>query len=202
MKHFLTTVFFLGTLGLAAVHGQTGWNWDCRSCPATPTRFETENQHYYDTGSQVPVYNLDPSICFEPGWDIGGFFSAMFTEQPGVSDGIGGGFLLDYFFDRNIGIEMNYAVHGQGSAMHVFHTNVVYRLPINGCFCGAWAPYAFGGAGFQADGQFDLLLDIGVGVEVRFQSWGCTALFADYSYNFVEKNFDFSQVRAGVKLPF
>ena len=198
MRKIFIAILSLGFFGTLA-NAQSGWNWDAQQYygQADPTP-----QDYYNEGSQVPVYSVDPSICFEPGWDFGGYFSGMFPDDGATENGYGGGILLSYFFDRNIGIEMNYAAHGQGEAKHVFHTNAVYRLPINSCFCGAWAPYAFGGIGFQANGEFDMLFDIGVGVEVRFQSWGCTALFADYSYNFVEKDWDFQQVRAGFKLPF
>ncbi|MDF1752856.1 MAG: hypothetical protein P1U89_08800 [Verrucomicrobiales bacterium] len=199
MKNILVAIVSLGLFGVAS-QAQTGWNWDSQSYYAGQTA--PSNQDYYDQGSQVPVYNVDPSICFEPGWDFGGYFSAMFPNDSVRSSGIGGGILLSYFFDRNIGLEFNYATHGQSEAQHVVHANAVYRLPINSCFCGAWAPYVFGGGGFLANGEFDSLFDIGAGLEVRFQSWGSVALFTDYSYNFVEKNLDFSQLRAGFKLPF
>lgn len=195
-KFFVITLLFTVLGGFA--HSQSGWNWNAQNQYGGATA----NEGYYEAASQIPVYNLDPSICFEPGWDFGAYFSAMFPSDGDGTNGYGGGFLLNYFFDRNIGIEMNYAAHGQGESLHVFHTNAVYRLPINSCFCGAIAPYAFGGVGFQSNGNFDLLYDIGVGVDVRFQSWGCTALFADYTYNFVEKSLDFQQVRLGFKLPF
>lgn len=199
MKYFVTAVISLGLFGIAA-EAQTGWNWDSQAYYGQTS--EPTHSDYYECGSQIPVYNVDPSVCYEPGWDFGGYFSAMFPNEGNRSNGIGGGVSLSYFFDRNIGLEMNYAIHGQGEAQQVFHGNAIYRLPINACFCGAWAPYVFGGGGFLADGQFDTLLDVGAGLEVRFQAWGCAALFTDYSYNFVEKNLDFSQVRAGFRLPF
>ncbi len=199
MKKFFIAVVSLCMFGLAA-QAQTGWNWDSRAYYGENQ--EPTNQDYYDNCAQVPVYNVDPSVCYEPGWDFGGYFSAMFPNDSNRSNGIGGGISLSYFFDRNIGLELNYALHGQAEARHVMHTNAIYRLPINACFCGAWAPYVFGGGGFTANGNFDSLFDIGVGVEVRFQAWGAVGLFTDYSYNFVEKNLDFQQLRAGFKLPF
>lgn len=202
MKRFLGIIISLGLLG-GAVQAQTGWNWDSQAYYGQHTGSTgSAYQDYYDQGSQVPVHVLDPSVCYEPGWDFGGYFSAMFPNDSTRANGVGGGVALSYFFDRNIGVEFNYALHGQGEAQHVMHANAIYRLPINGCFCGAWAPYVFGGGGLVANGQFDTLFDIGAGVEVRFQAWGCVALFTDYSYNFVEKNLDFSQVRAGFRLPF
>ena len=198
MKIFVTAIVSLGLFGITA-QAQTGWNWDAQSYYGN----EPTASDHYQKGSQIPVYNVDPSVCYEPGWDFGGYFSAMFpVNTTGADDGIGGGVSLSYFFDRNIGIETNYSIHGQGSAQQVVHTNVIYRLPIDACFCGAWAPYVFGGGGFLADGHFDLLADVGAGLEIRFQSWGCAALFTDYSYNFVEKSLDFHQVRTGFRLPF
>lgn len=209
MKNLLTLTFVFGLFGLA--QGQTGWNWSTQeyygqSRGPVPTKYDGQYGHpstqcYYDSGCQVPVYNVDPNICFEPGWDFGGYFSAMFADDL-ADDAIGGGILLSYFFDRNIGLEMNYSAFGQAENLHVFNLNGIYRLPINSCFCGGIAPYVFGGWGFVANGEFDNLFDVGAGVEWRFQSWGCTALFSDYSYNFVEKGFDFQQLRVGFKLPF
>ena len=193
MKKIFIAILSLGVFGMMMAEAQQGWNWDSEAY---------HSQKPYDSGQQMATTYVDPSFCYERGWDFGGYFSAMFPKAAGVPNGVGGGISLSYFFDENIGVDFNYALHGQGIAQHVFHTNLVYRLPINGCFCGAWAPYVFGGWGLVADGHFDNLFDIGAGIEVRFQSWGCTAIFADYSYNFVEKDLDFSQVRAGFKLPF
>ena len=202
MKKILIAILCLGFFA-AAAEAQTGWNWNSQQYYGQTNNYAPSAQDYYDRGSQVPVTTVDPSLCFSTGWDFGGYFSAMFPDSTNqIANGYGGGFLLSYFFDSNLGLELNYAAHGQGDARHVFHTNAIYRLPVNACFCGAWAPYAFGGVGFTADGNFDMLFDVGVGIEVRFQSWGCTAFFTDYSYNFVEKDLDFSQLRAGFKLPF
>ncbi len=201
MRIFCTAALFFAAFSFVGL--SQGWNWDSQQYYGGQGAYQPTNQDYYDGGSQVPVYNMDPSICFEPGWDFGGYFSSMFASEPGVSDAAGGGIMLSYFFDRNIGLEANYALHGQAEAEHIARLNAVYRLPIDSChFCGAWAPYVFGGPGYVANGEFDFFWTIGGGAEVRFQSWGCTALFLDYSYNLVEKDLDFSQVRLGFKLPF
>ena len=201
MKKILLLILSLSLFAIAA-EAQSGWNWNSQNYY---NQADPSAQSYYDKGSQIPVTSVDPSICFEPGWDFGGYFSALFPNNAAFEDAYGGGISLSYFFDRNIGLELNYAAHGQGASQQVLHANAIYRLPIEGCFCGAIAPYVFGGGGFTESGQFDMLYDVGAGLEIRLQSWGCVAFFTDYSYNFVEKggiNQDFSQWRAGFKLPF
>ena len=138
MNKILLAILTVGFLG-AAAQAQTGWNWDSEAYygQSTPSVADS-HQDYYDQGTQIPVYNVDPSVCYEPGWDFGGYFSAMFPTDSTRANGIGGGVSLSYFFDRNIGIELNYSLHGQGEAQNVVHANAIYRLPINGCFCASF----------------------------------------------------------------
>ncbi len=208
MKKIFLAILIPGILVLAGIpaQAQSGWNWNSQAYHGQSGYggYQDPHQRPYNCNQQIATTFVEPGLCFGRGWDFGGYFSAMFpSDDSGIENGVGGGISLSYFFDENIGVDFNYALHGQGVAEHVFHTNLVYRLPISGCgFCGAWAPYVFGGWGLVANGDFDNIFDIGVGVEIRFESWGCTALFADYSYNFGEEDRDFSQIRAGFKLPF
>jgi hypothetical protein len=48
-----------------------------------------------------------------------------------------------------------------------------------------------------------MLWNVGAGVDVRFESWGCVGLFGDFSYNWVDQGQpDFTMMRAGIRIPF
>ena len=73
MKKFLVAILAVGLFGFAA-QAQTGWNWDSQQYYGQSS-YQPSVADTYKQGGQVPVYNLDPSVCFEPGWDFGGYFS-------------------------------------------------------------------------------------------------------------------------------
>ncbi|HRQ90906.1 MAG TPA: hypothetical protein PLA50_19100, partial [Bacteroidia bacterium] len=91
-----------------------------------------------------------------------------------------------------------------GSDIQVGKFNAVYRFPLGGECCSTIAPYIFGGTGVVAAGSSELLWNIGAGIDIRFESWGCVGLFGDFSYNWVDdaRQADFTLMRAGFRVPF
>lgn len=182
----LATLAVIAATLLATGSARADWRWD------------KQRQH----DAFVEEKTTAPSYCFDGGWDIGGFVSGIWPENVS-NNGLGGGVALSYFFNRNLGFELSYAAHGNGVSQQVGMGTLVYRVPIETDRAVAFAPYVFGGPGVLSDGGSEFLWEIGGGVDVRFASWGCTSLFADYTYGFADDNLsDFSMVRLGFKLPF
>lgn len=181
----------LATLSLLATGAQAGWNWNKESYQSAKS-------------SMVEQRTTSPSNCFDAGFQFSGFASGFWPDAAGLGNSLGGGVSLAYFFGHNFGLEMAYMAHGSGVSEQVGHFNAVYRFPLGGECCSTIAPYIFGGPGVVSINQNEMLWNIGGGIDVRMESWGCIGLFADFSYNFVDDAFlpDFTLVRAGFRVPF
>lgn len=186
----ILSVFFLATFFLVSV-AQAGWGWD--------------KQKFHSAKSpMVEQAVTSPSYCYDTGFEFSIFMSGYWPESPSnLSNELGGGFALGYFFGHNFGIEGSYALHGGGDAEHVGKMNAVYRFPLGGECCSTIAPYVFGGPGVVSANTSEFMWNLGGGVDVRFESWGCLGVFADFSYNWVDQTLpDFTQIRAGMRFPF
>ncbi|MDF1657269.1 MAG: outer membrane beta-barrel protein [Verrucomicrobiales bacterium] len=183
------SVFLLVTLTLCSV-AQAGWGWD--------------KQKFHSAKSPMVEQRVtSPSYCFDEGFEFSVFASGYWPEGNNLSNQLGGGFALGYFFGHNFGIEGSYALHGGGNAEHVGKMNLVYRFPLGGECCSSIAPYVFGGPGVLSTNTSEFLWNLGGGLDFRLEGWGCLGLFTDFSYNWVNRTHpDFTQIRAGVKIPF
>ncbi|MEM7603299.1 MAG: outer membrane beta-barrel protein [Verrucomicrobiota bacterium] len=187
MKIFSTILVATFLLGSVA---HAGWGWD--------------KQKYQSAKSpMVEQVVTSPSYCYDAGFEFSIFASGIWPEDGNLSDEIGGGFALGYFFGHNFGIEGSYALHGGGDAEHVGKLNAVYRFPLGGECCSTFAPYIFGGPGVFSSNTSEFMWNLGGGIDYRNEGWGCLGLFADFSYNWVDQTLpDFTQIRAGVRFPF
>ncbi len=125
------------------------------------------------------------------------------TLRPGDQDGFGGGLALNYFFIRNVGIGLDGNVFDADvNGLWDVTTRLIFRFPIESL---CLAPYAFGGGGWEVDGESNGTLHAGGGLEFRATpklgffgegryTW--TGFFAD------GHNLDAVQIRAGIRLVF
>ncbi len=149
----------------------------------------------YDSGKVI----IDPGCaCYDPGFEFSGFLAGILPEEG--DDELGGGASLGYFLTENVGVELSYSVLATESEEHVVTGNLVYRFPMkDACI----APYVLVGGGVVTNGHTNGLYDVGGGIDVRFDSWGCIGVFADATYNWVEDDgADFTLVRLGFRVPF
>ena len=183
------SAILIATFLLSSV-AQAGWKWD-------KARYrDAKNPHYTSETTTAPSY------CFDGGFDLSLYGSGIWPENIG-NNGIGGGLGISYFFNRNLGLEVAYAAHGSGVSQQVGMLNFIYRMPIESKKGWSFAPYVHGGPGILSAGASEFTWDIGGGLDFRFESWGCTGLFADYTFAFADDNIqDYSLVRVGVKFPF
>ncbi len=182
---FLAASFLLCSLS------QAGWRWDKEAYQAAKN-------------PMVEQRVTSPSYCYDTGWEFSLFGTGSFADNPIYDSNFGGGGSLSYFFGHNLGIEASYILHGKGPANQMGLFDLVYRIPLGGECCANIAPYIMGGGGFVASGQNSGLWSLGGGIDFRNEGWGCVGLFADYSYNWVDKAAigDFGLLRAGVRFPF
>ena len=182
---FLTATFLLSSLA------QAGWGWN-------------KEKFHSAKPPQVEQTASSPSYCFDQGWEFSVYLSGYWPESSLVkSEEVGGGIGISYFFGHNFGFEGSYALHGGTQSEQVGKINAVYRLPLGGECCSTIAPYFFGGPGVISSGPTEFMWNLGGGIDVRLESWGCIGLFADFSYNWVNQGLpDFTQWRAGFKVPF
>ncbi len=197
MRKLVISSIFAAVVGLFSQSAQADWSWN-------------QDNYYGQTKSQ---YNIPteqtitgPSYCYDAGFDFGVFLANVWPEGT-ANNGIGGGLSLSYFLDRNFGLEASYAAFAKDAVDQVFSGRAIYRLPMEGGgFCGAWAPYIHGEIGGISDdvrGKTDTYFGLGAGVDMRFQSWGCMGVFADFTYGFADDNTqDFIYARLGMKFPF
>lgn len=183
------SVFFAASFLLCSL-AQAGWGWD--------------KQKYH--GSKSPMVEqkvTSPSYCFDQGWEFSGYLSGYWPEDNRRTEELGGGVGLSYFFGHNFGLELAYAAHGGAESEQIGRLNATYRFPLGGECCSTIAPYAFGGPGVISSGSSEMFWGLGGGLDIRFESWGCVGMFADFSYNWVDQGLpDFTQWRLGFKLPF
>lgn len=187
-----TIVTILAVSAFLSTAAHAGWGWN--------------KQKFH--GSKSPVVEqriTSPSYCFDSGFEFSAFGSGFWPEtQVGPNeDALGGGVGLSYFLDHNFGFELMYAAHGGGVSQQVGKFNGIYRFPLGGECCSTIAPYVFGGFGVISAGASESMWNLGGGIDVRFESWGCVGLFSDFSYNWVDQSLpDFTMIRAGIRLPF
>lgn len=192
MKSILSTI--AASLLLSSV-AQAGWGW---------------NKEAYQVAKTPGVEQriTSPSTVFDTGYEFSLFLSGIWPEDGRLSNAMGGGIAVGYFFGHNLGLEGSYHLHGSGTAggtdMQVGKVNLVYRFPLGGECCSTIAPYVFGGPGVFAVGPSEFLMNLGGGIDWRFESWGGVGVFADFSYNWVSNNAlpDFTLFRAGIRVPF
>lgn len=136
--------------------------------------------------------------CFGPGFSFDVFGGAFFPESGG-DDVLGGGVGASYFFNRYVGLDVNYGVYASDSEHHQFDGNLVLRAPIDSLCI---APYALVGGGFSTNGSTDGSYNVGGGLDIRLQSASCLGIFAEGLYHFGDENPDFTTVRLGLRIPF
>ena len=187
------TALIFGISLLLCTATQAGWRWD--------------KEAYEGAKSGVEQRITSPSYCYDAGFEFSGFVTGFWPDDPRLQDAVGGGVSLAYFFGHNFGLEGSYTITGSGTAagsdIQVGTFNAVYRFPLGGECCSTIAPYVFRGPGVLAAGSNEMLWNVGGGIDLRFESWGCVGLFGDFSYNWCDQNLpDFTLVRAGFRVPF
>ncbi|MAS94781.1 MAG: hypothetical protein CMO55_16400 [Verrucomicrobiales bacterium] len=168
---------------------QAGWNWN--------------KEAYHSAKSPMVEQKItSPSYCYDIGWEFSLFASGAWADVANIEGEYGGGLGLTYFLGHNFGIGVEYMKQGGAPIEHVGRLGFNYRMPLGGECCSTIAPYVFGGPGIVGSNSSDMLWYVGGGLDLRFESWGCTGLFADYSYNWVDDNpADFAIIRAGIRVP-
>lgn len=124
-------------------------------------------------------------------------FSGNRVKHNGV---LGGGAGINYFFTRYIGIGGDaYVEHPDHHYIETPSGNLIVRIPILDT---GFAPYVFGGGGYQfsEDAAGQDFAQGGGGVEFRFER--DIGLFVDGRYVFTDKTQNYAVVRAGIRLSF
>ncbi len=146
--------------------------------------------------SPVMIAPQDPA-CFAPGFEFGAYAAGALPADSVADDELGGGISLAYFFTKNIGVDLSYAVFPYDSEVHSVTADLALRAPAN-CI----SPYVLMGGGLITNGSTDGLYRLGGGLDVRFQNLGNMGVFADGVYNWVEGDNNFTIARLGVRIPF
>lgn len=122
-------------------------------------------------------------------------FSGNRVKHNGV---LAGGAGINYFFTRYIGIGGDaYVEHPDHHYIETPSANLIVRIPILDT---GFAPYVFGGGGYQFDQAGQDFAQGGGGVEFRFEK--NIGLFVDGRYVFTEKTENYAVARAGIRLSF
>lgn len=154
----------------------------------------------YDKTPQAPV--TPPLIgceCFAPGLAVG-VFGGGFLPDSDADDELGGGVLLEYFFNEYIGLQGSYGVYTTESEHHQFDGSLVLRYPIKSI---CLAPYVLAGGGASTNSETSGDWHVGGGIEARIESANCLGIFADGVFHFAEDEVDdYTIVRVGVKFRF
>ncbi|MFZ4596443.1 MAG: hypothetical protein ACOYOF_19460, partial [Verrucomicrobiaceae bacterium] len=126
--------------------------------------------------AKAPVAPAPAPGCdaFGPGLNFD-VFAGAFIPDSGDSE-LGGGVGVGYFFNRFVGLDLNYGVYATESEHHQFDGNLVLRAPIDSLCI---APYALVGGGFSTNGSTDGLYQVGGGLDVRLQSLSNLGVFAE-----------------------
>jgi hypothetical protein len=147
--------------------------------------------------AKVPLPPLG-CACFDPGFEFSGFGGALIPDEGGSAGG--GGASIAYFFTENVGVETSYSVYATDpSEEHIITANLVYRIPMKDLCI---APYLLVGGGVITNSDTDALFDVGAGLDIRLESMGCIGLFVDATYNWKNREDDFTLIRGGVRIPF
>ena len=146
---------------------------------------------------KVPPPPIAPSCnCFEPGGQVS-LYAAALLGADDIDDSMGAGIAYDYFFTRNVGVEVDATWAFADSTVHTFNGSLVLRAPImSACI----APYALLGGGYHTDGVNQGTLHAGGGLDVRLAN--CFGIFADARYTWAEETDDYTIVRAGIRMNF
>lgn len=108
-----------------------------------------------------------------------------------------GGIGLNYFLTKHLGVGVeSYLNNFCGSGLDNINTSVFFRYPYKQV-----APYAFGGVGYQLEGEDTFTAHLGLGVEYRFTKM--FGIFTDVRYTWVDEGrTDNSLVRFGTRFSF
>ncbi|MCB1064632.1 MAG: outer membrane beta-barrel protein [Verrucomicrobiae bacterium] len=136
------------------------------------------------------------SSCYGAGYEFGIFGAGIFPDGDHLTDEIGGGASLGYFFNENFGLDFSAAFFATDSEVQNYTLDAVYRFPMN-CI----APYVLAGGGLHTNGETEGLFRFGAGVDFRlFES---SSLFADGIYNLVSGEVeDYAIARIGLRFAF
>ena len=147
--------------------------------------------------SKGPVPPPPPTCnCFEPGgqWSL---YAAALVGGDKIDDAMGAGFAVDYFFNHNVGVEVDATWAFADSTIHTFNGSLVLRAPImSACI----APYALLGGGVHTDGLTEGTLHAGGGIDIRLAN--CFGIFADARYTWADESGDYTIIRAGIRMNF
>ncbi len=156
---------------------------------------------YPSKNPKAPVAPMPPPPtgcnCFGPGASFDVFGGAILPD--GGKDALGGGVGVEYFFNRYLGVDLNYGVYATNSEHHEFDGNLVLRLPIDSLCV---APYVLGGGGYSVNSIKRANWDVGGGLDIRIPSASCLGIFAEGAFHFAEKGDDYTTVRLGMRIPF
>ncbi len=198
MKPLLTTIVATAALADIAVAGETTYGKSYKQpAPPAPSGCFSDQELQIDTFGQA---------SFGDGSKAGLFRDSAY----------GGGIGLNYFFHRNIGLGIDAAwlsakestIGGNRdndrTTLHNVTGSLIFRAPIEGSAC--FAPYAYLGGGFHADGYNWASAHVGVGIEYRIvpQKVG---IFLDGRWTYLGDkagvdDLNFFGVRAGLRLVF
>lgn len=135
--------------------------------------------------------------CFGPGLSADVFGGAYLPEFG--DEVLGGGVGLNYFFSRNVGIDVNYGLYATDKEHHQFDANLILRAPIDSLCI---APYVLVGGGVATNSVTRGNYQVGGGLDVRIPSASCLGIFAEGAYHFSEEEPDYTTVRLGLRIPF
>lgn len=151
--------------------------------------------------AKAPVAPMPPVQtgcgCFGAGgaFDV---FGGAYLPKNG-DDVLGGGLGFNYFFNRNVGIDLNYGLYATSSEHHQFDGNLVFRAPIDSLCI---APYLLVGGGMSTNSVTRGNYQAGAGLDVRIPSASCLGLFAEGAYHWSTVAPDYTTVRLGLRIPF
>ena len=110
--------------------------------------------------------------------------------------GVGAG--INYFFTRNIGIGADaYSENTHGSFIDSASANMLFRFPLGQS---GFAPYGFGGGGYQFDLTEKWFAQVGAGMEYRFTPM--VGIFMDARWVLPEHTPTYGVARLGLRFAF
>jgi hypothetical protein len=113
-------------------------------------------------------------------------------------DGFGGALSLSYYFTRVVGLRLDTSVVESNGALGLVGADLLLRAPIDSARI---APYGVLGGGAEVfKGGADYYLRAGGGIEFRFTEK--VGVFAEGTYNWIDKNVDRVLVKVGVRFAF
>jgi len=154
----------------------------------------------YAKNAKAPVAPLPAPAgcgCFGAGaaFDV---FGGAYLPKNG-DDVLGGGLGFNYFFNRNIGLDLNYGIYATDSEHHQIDGNLVFRAPIDSLCI---APYLLVGGGLSTNSVTRGNYQAGAGIDVRIPSASCLGVFAEGAYHWSAVDPDYTTVRLGMRIPF